>query len=406
MARSIRNNTLETRTARLKLPIATKPVFARVGAGVGLGYRRNHLAGAWVARLSDGKGGYAIKTIGMADDFENAAPPRVLDYWQAIEAARRLAHGAPEKKPEIVTVTEALDRYAAHLETVSRDKYNVSRVRRHLTPALAKRPIALLDAAELRRWRDTLAKRMTVSAVNRTCQSLKAALNLAADQDRALDRHAWRVGLARIETAYNSASNVILPERVVAAIVTEAREISAQFGNLTQAMAETGSRYSQLAQCRISDLIEGATPRLNIPVSRKGRGVKAVRSHPVPISAGLCARLRIAAGDRAVTEPLFLREDGQPWRHSDESGRFAKAIKAAGEDPNRVTAYALRHSWIVRQLLANVPVRLVAAMADTSVAMIEKTYSAHIDQHGDELVRAALPNVEGVAADVVPLRQG
>jgi integrase len=84
---------------------------------------------------------------------------------------------------------------------------------------------------------------------------------------------------------------------------------------------------------------------------------------------------------------------------------FRRAIKASGEDPGRVTAYALRHSWIVRQLLANVPVRLVATMADTSIAMIEKTYSAHIDQHGDDLIRAALPDVESTEGDVVPLRR-
>jgi hypothetical protein len=37
--------------------------------------------------------------------------------------------------------------------------------------------------------------------------------------------------------------------------------------------------------------------------------------------------------------------------------------------------YALRHSSIVRQLLAGVPVRIVAAGHDTSVKMIEHTYS-------------------------------
>jgi hypothetical protein len=63
---------------------------------------------------------------------------------------------------------------------------------------------------------------------------------------------------------------------------------------------------------------------------------------------------------------------------------------AAGIDPSEVTIYALRHSSIVRQLLANVSVRVVAVNHDTSVVMIERTYSRHIGDHADALARKAL----------------
>ena len=52
--------------------------------------------------------------------------------------------------------------------------------------------------------------------------------------------------------------------------------------------------------------------------------------------------------------------------------------------------YALRHSSIVRALLANVPIRLVSAMHDTSVVMIERTYSAYIADFADAISRPAL----------------
>jgi hypothetical protein len=61
------------------------------------------------------------------------------------------------------------------------------------------------------------------------------------------------------------------------------------------------------------------------------------------------------------------------------------------DNPATVTLYALRHTSIVRQLLANVPVRVVAALHDTSVVMIERNYSKYIADHADELARAALP---------------
>ena len=66
MARSVRNAGLETRTARLKLPVVRKPVFIRIGRGLSLG---NQVAGTWVSRLADGKGGATAKAISTADDY-------------------------------------------------------------------------------------------------------------------------------------------------------------------------------------------------------------------------------------------------------------------------------------------------------------------------------------------------
>src|SRR3954451_14292772 len=90
MARSTRSTQLETRSARLKLPVARKPVFVRIGPKIGLGYRRNQTAGTWVARVADGRGGNWTKAIGLADDFEDADRNQVLDFWQAQEKARAL----------------------------------------------------------------------------------------------------------------------------------------------------------------------------------------------------------------------------------------------------------------------------------------------------------------------------
>ena len=60
---------------------------------------------------------------------------------------------------------------------------------------------------------------------------------------------------------------------------------------------------------------------------------------------------------------------------------------AAGTIP-----YSLRHSSIVRGLRAGLPVRLVAALHDTSSAMIERHYAAFIVDAMDELAaRAVVP---------------
>ena len=41
-------------------------------------------------------------------------------------------------------------------------------------------------------------------------------------------------------------------------------------------------------------------------------------------------------------------------------------------------------------LLQNVPIRLVASLHNTSVAMIERTYSKYITEHSDGVSRKAL----------------
>ena len=64
--------------------------------------------------------------------------------------------------------------------------------------------------------------------------------------------------------------------------------------------------------------------------------------------------------------------------------------------------YCLRHSSIVRMLLRNVPIRLVASLHNTSVAMIEKHYSRYITEHSiDDIARIGLLSESAPAADNV-----
>jgi integrase len=145
-------------------------------------------------------------------------------------------------------------------------------------------------------------------------------------------------------------------------------------------------RVSQLARLQVCDLQADRT-RLMIPTSRKGRGTRKLLHRPVPIPASLAVRLRSNRPDDA---PLLLKPSGGPWRQSDQTLPFQRVAIRAGLDPAEVTMCALRHSNIVRQLLRGVPTRVVAANHDTSVAMLERTYSRHITDHSDQLTRVTL----------------
>ena len=145
-------------------------------------------------------------------------------------------------------------------------------------------------------------------------------------------------------------------------------------------------------------------PRLMMPSSRKGRARKSMVARPVPITASFAARLRRAAGDRPVDAALLVKPDGKPWLRLDHSDPFRATVLAAGLD-KAITSYSLRHSSIVHQLLAGCPIRVVATLHDTSVAMIEENYSRYIADHSDAVSRRGLLDLDPATPvdNVVPL---
>ena len=394
MARSIRAAKLETRTARLKLPVHKKPVWARIGNGLSLGYRRNQGPGTWVLRVADGKSGHWTKAIGIADDYADAGDGGVFDFWKAQSHARTVAGatGKSDTAGKLATVREAVARYEAVLKRRGADTANAARIRVHLSPALADKAVALLTTRDFHVWATALAKaNLAAAATNRVNSCFKACLNLAADEDeRVGNARVWRKSLRAIHDA-GVARNVVLAEAMVRAIIAGAYGVSAEFSLLVELAAVTGARVSQLAGLEIGDVqADRADPRLMLPSSKKGRGRKRVERRPVPIPASLAARLAANGDSRDATAPLLTKPSGDRWRRSDHTRLFARAVAAAGVNDDSVTIYALRHTNIVRQLLAGVPIRIVAINHDTSVGMIEKNYSRHIADHSDAVARRAL----------------
>lgn len=408
MARRPRASRLENRTSRLKLPVRWKPYdFTTVSPGIALGYRRNQTAGVWVVRVADGKGGNWTKRVGLADDFEVADGEHILTWWQATDKARKLARGTDDTgRPQ--TIAEAVDAYERDLLARGGSVANAGRIRKHLTSTLAAKPVGLLTARELAHWRDgLLAGGMKPATAVRLCKAIKAALNLAAKRDhRILNRAAWRDGLSGLAENFATRNVQRLDDDQVRAFVAAAYEIDRAFGLYTETLALTGARNSQVARLTVADLqADNGTPRLMMPCSHKGRGRKPAK-RPVPIPPQLAAKLK---SNRPAEAPLLLRADGTAWQSS-QDGDHGRLYRLAAERAGigGTTMYALRHSSIIRSLLANVPIRVAAAMHDTSVVMIERTYSSHISDHADAVTRAGLLDLSRAApaSNVVPLARG
>jgi len=415
MARKVRNSTLESRSARLKLTVRRKPYTGpSLARGVMLLYRRNRTNGRWIVKASDGHGQYWTKVFSDADDFEESDGRTVLTFFAAQDQAKKLARGTadtPESAP--ITVAGALDDYAADLAARGADVYNARWPQAHLTGALLARPVQLLTAKELKRWRDGLLAKIAPATINRLCNALCAALELARQHDprRIQNRDAWETGLAGLPDAQR-ARNVILPAAQVHAFVAAAHARDHALGLLVETLAVTGARPSQVVRLRVEDLHHHPSkPKLMMPKSGKGggrnRSQKRLERYSVPITPALANKLKRAVVGRAPDALLLVRADGSSWG-DDPSNRYRSDIRAIvtsiGEDADRVTLYALRHSNIVGMLLRNIPIRVIASLHNTSISQIERNYSTLITEHSDEVSRVALLHEPSPAdATVVPI---
>jgi integrase len=276
------------------------------------------------------------------------------------------------------------------LESAGKDAK--SRLTRHVLAdeAFASLQLARLTARDLSAWRSRLSARLAPASVNRLLNDLRAALNAATEMHRrslpASLPGEIKAGTKGISVDENARKQVLTDAQVRAAVAAAfAVDATGDFGRLVVVLAATGARFGQVARLTVGD-VQVARARLTVPVSRKGRSGKAVVQTAVPVGADVIERLKPVLAGRAAGEPLLChwthrqvgpakweRKERQPWRAASETLRLWHKTRARAELPADTIMLAFRHSSIVRALKASLPVRLVAALHDTSLAMIENT---------------------------------
>lgn len=386
--------------------------------GVSLGYRKTSDAGSgtWIAKIVlDGK--RKEERLGPADDTPGVKGG--LTYSQAAamahEWARERAVSITEVQSDPVghalTVRAAVTAYVTSrmLRGKRVGKDSEGRLGKHVLAdgKIADLHLSRVTATALLSWRERLPTDMAASGKNRLFNDFRAALNLAARiHRRALPAHLpgeVKEGL-RAEPEADIARRQILNDSDVRRVVEAAFGLpdDGDFGRLALVLAATGARFSQIAALTIAD-VQADALRIMVPRSKKGRTNKARGKVPVPVGQDVIDALQPAIAGRAENEPLFLhwlhRQTGpvewerisrSPWKIASDVVRpWRRAVAAAGL-PAETIMYALRHSSIVRGLRAGLPVRLVASLHDTSVAMIEKHYSAYIADAAEDIARRAV----------------
>ena len=185
----------------------------------------------------------------------------------------------------------------------------------------------LLTSKELKHWRDSLLGKLAPASINRICNSICAALELAAQHDpRIKNRDAWEVGLAGLPDA-QTARNVVIPDATIHAFVAAAYAQDHQLGLFVDTLAVTGARPSQLTRLLrrrpARSSVEAEADDAEVRQGRRpNRSQKKLERYSVPITAALSKRLKAAATGRAGDAPLLLRADGTPWR-ANQAGTIA-----------------------------------------------------------------------------------
>jgi len=437
MSKTLVDAPLTSRSSRKRLEPG---VYWRVvDADIHLGYRRGKRVGAWLVRWRNDKG-YKQAALGTPDDEVSVG---TLDYHAAIRAARlhveavRTETKAFAEGP-IQTVASAVVDYIA--ERDARDSRRVGRATRSdaarrlekyvigrpcvgncaaiQAAPLAAIPLHKLKDSDLILWRENLNSSLKATAVQRLLNDLKAALNRAAQRHKAklplafsgIVKSALKARVSdEDEDVPLARESQILNDDQIRKILAACSKVDSENNwdgdlfRLILVMAATGARFSQVARLRVGH-VQYEMGRVMMPKSRKGRGGKGGEI-PVPAGEDVLAALRIVTTGRDKNDWLLER-----WRHEQQSGeiRWRRVSRGPWQLPGEIVRpwslirqqvnipeaipYALRHSSIVRGIRANLPLRLVAAIHDTSVVMIERHYARYIADGLDEMaMRAVVP---------------
>ncbi len=441
MAKVLTETRIAGRSERKRLPVSNKPYWRGIDPDIHLGYRKGKRGGVWLVRWRNGTG-YRQKKLGTADDELKEG---TLDFDAAVREARtvvkaeRMRQRAEAEGP-ILTVRSAVesymdirdkreyDRRGREVSSDARgrlERYVVGRPERGNRAAIpgsaiSEIPLHSISESDLRSWRIGLPESLKEATIQRLVNDLKAALNDAYAVNRGKlpttfpDTVSHGLRATRGDGESNepvARENQILSDADVSSLISAAKKVDDAGGwdgdlfRLVVVMAATGARFSQLARMRVSD-VQNDQGRLHIPASRKGKGTKNA-STPVPVGEDVLEALAPVVQDRPSTATLLERwhkkqvpggirwekANRGPWQTPSEMGRPWAEIRAEAGLPEAIP-YSLRHSSIVRGIRANLPIRLVAAMHDTSIAMIERHYGRYIADGLDELAaRAVVPLV-------------
>ena len=153
-------------------------------------------------------------------------------------------------------------------------------------------------------------------------------------------------------------------------------------GDVIAMYYNTGSRTHELIEAKIADF-QGACRTIVLGKHKRTRTQREPVPRTITLDADAYIILERRCQGRDPNDHIFVNGNGNPYDRREIAQRFATVRRKAGVRAS-ITLYSFRHLWISEMLMAGVDVLLVARMAGTSVAMIERVYGHFRNQSYQE----------------------
>lgn len=365
MPRSVRDQALDTATARLRLTPRRDPYWRLISSGRHLGYRRPQKgAGRWVARYYDGSR-YVEATLATADDHQPPNEETILDLRQAQAAAgqwfeeqeARLLGPAPTAAP--ATIDECLDSYLGWLSINGKSLESATYIANaYIRTRFGPREVRTLTSLELRTWMQDLVqgraerrdsgrprslarfstRGIEPATANRVWTVFRAALNLAFRDGKVPNDTEWRkvrpfrqADKPKVRWIDRSEAKRLLDH------------CPPDLRILVAAALYTGCRYGELASMQVDAYHDGS---IHVGTSKSGR------SRTVYLNEEGRAFFDQLTAGRNPSDPMFRHTDGSAWRKSHQLRPIRQASLAAGIDPP-ISFHILRHTYASLYLMSH-----------------------------------------------------
>lgn len=354
---------LKSKSAREALKPRRNPYFVALHKGLYVGYRRSAEGdGTWIARrLEDGTKKYVFRSLGVLSGYEEAV--RLTQAWAgavdlgvthkatSVEGVCRAYVTHQKTRNSKASAADAEGRfkrlvYGKPLGAINLDKLRTSHLREWLEDQLDEDG----DEEDLRRSKDS---------ANRNLNTLKAALNLALKDLLVSTDTGWKTVTPFPKAGKRRTGDLSTEDRT--ALLAQC---DAPLATLMKALLLTAVRPGELANANVADF-----NRDQGTLTLTGK----TGTRTVTLSTAAVEFFKTQTKDKLPSAPLLTDAFGNRWNKDAWKKRFKDAVKAAGL-PDGVVMYTLRHVAISNMIAGGVDSFLVAKLAGTSTAMIDKHY--------------------------------
>jgi integrase len=319
-------------------------------------------------------------------------------YKKAVERFARIMHlGVEERAEDTCLVSEAIARYYHHLDTGGK-KTSLHLARTLLDPAIANfGPLRVCDLKPfvVNDWLAVMANRKprgrtrpwNGSTRATAVRTLIRVFNWGREQGFLKNNPV--AGMKKAE-ARARGKEVMLPGPLEEMLIALANP---QLAKLLRFLRATGARPGEAMHAEAKHYRAGLKaivfPWNPPPGEYRWKTAAKIKRDRVIYLTGELAEVVQGEVTARGKGRIFVTRSGKPWKHANlvncvnrlaDRDEVKKWCSKNDFNPGNIMCYSFRHGYITRMLAKGCPIKVLADLCGTSVAVIESTYShAHDD---------------------------